>query len=620
MNTVTLGGTATINDLVSVARFGAKVAFSKEYEERVNHCRAHVDRFSHEGKAIYGLTTGLGDNWKKFIPEKDRETIQRNNIYAHTCAVGEPIAEECTRAMMFVMLCHFGSGHTGIRFETLALIRDMLNAGISPIVPGHGSVGYLTLEGHIGMVMIGEGRATYQGETLDGAEVLKRAGLKPVVLSSKEGLILLSGTTSVTAFASLAIYDAQTLSLTADIAGSFTLEVLKGTLMAMDERLMAVRPHPDQINTAANIRAILKDSPMLERYRGHRVQDALSIRCMPQLHGPVKKAVKDAQTTLAIELNSSVDNPLIFDEEDGGAVALMGCNADGTYAGMASDNLCIAITDLCKMSNSRIDRLLNSLVSELPAFLNKNADFNNGLMMIQYASAGLQGELRILAHPAVVDNLTTCANQEDYVNMGYNAAKKAYDSMHLAKYILAAELICDGQALDCYEDKRRQGHAGHLRSAPHQSPRDGQRHAPHAVSRGRRPADHRPRVYPHRGSKRRRVEVLKENAMSEHEHVHEHGHEHPHVHGHVHDPEQTKKISNRLARAIGHLESIKKMVEDDRDCSEVLIQLAAVESAIRSTSRQILRNHMDTCVTAAIQQNDEETLSELYRAIDELLK
>ena len=400
MNTVTLGGTATINGLVSVARFGAKVAFSKEYEERVNHCRAHVDRFSHEGKAIYGLTTGLGDNWKKFIPEKDRETIQRNNIYAHTCAVGEPIAEECTRAMKFVMLCHFGSGHTGIRLETLALIRDMLNAGISPVVPGHGSVGYLTLEGHIGMVMIGEGRATYQGETLDGAEALKR------------------------------------------------------TLMAMDERLMAVRPHPDQINTAANIRAILKDSPMLERYRGHRVQDALSIRCMPQLHGPVKKVIKDAQATLAIELNSSVDNPLIFDEEDGGAVALMGCNADGTYAGMASDNLCIAITDLCKMSNSRIDRLLNSLVSELPAFLNKNSDFNNGLVMIQYASAGLQGELRILAHPAVVDNLTTCANQEDYVNMGCNAAKKAYDSMHLAKYILAAELICDGQALDCYDDKR----------------------------------------------------------------------------------------------------------------------------------------------------------------------
>ena len=453
MNTITLGGTVTVEDVVAVARFGAKVAFSKEYRERVIRCRAHVDRFSREGRAVYGLTTGLGDNWKQFIPEKDRETIQRNNIYAHTGSVGDPIAEECTRAMMFVMLCHFGSGHTGIRIETLELIRDMLNAGISPLVPGHGSVGYLTLEGHIGMVMIGEGKAWYQGELLDGAEALRRAGLTPVTLSSKEGLIILSGTTSVTAFGALALYDAYTLCLTADIAGAFTLEVLKGTLMAMDERIMNVRPHPDQAATAANIRAILADSPILERFRGHRLQDALSIRCMPQLHGPVKKAVRDGRATMDIELNSSVDNPLIFEDGDD-AVALMGCNADGSYVGMASDLLSIAITDLCKMSNGRIDRLLNSLVSELPAFLNKNADFNNGLMMIQYTAAGLQGELRILAHPAVVDNLTTCANQEDYVNMGYNAAKKAYDTMHLAKYILAAELICDGQALDCYDDKR----------------------------------------------------------------------------------------------------------------------------------------------------------------------
>lgn len=459
MNTITLGGTVTVEDVVAVARFGAKVAFSKEYRERVIRCRAHVDRFSREGRAVYGLTTGLGDNWKQFIPEKDRETIQRNNIYAHTGSVGDPIAEECTRAMMFVMLCHFGSGHTGIRIETLELIRDMLNAGISPLVPGHGSVGYLTLEGHIGMVMIGEGKAWYQGELLDGAEALRRAGLTPVTLSSKEGLIILSGTTSVTAFGALALYDAYTLCLTADIAGAFTLEVLKGTLMAMDERIMNVRPHPDQAATAANIRAILADSPILERFRGHRLQDALSIRCMPQLHGPVKKAVRDGRATMDIELNSSVDNPLIFEDGDD-AVALMGCNADGSYVGMASDVLSIAITDLCKMSNGRIDRLLNSLVSELPAFLNKNADFNNGLMMIQYTAAGLQGELRILAHPAVVDNLTTCANQEDYVNMGYNAAKKAYDTMHLAKYILAAELICDGQALDCYDDKRCAGATG----------------------------------------------------------------------------------------------------------------------------------------------------------------
>jgi len=453
MKPVILGGAVTIEDVVNVARYRAPVEFSQEYIDRVNRCRAHVDRFSREGKAIYGLTTGLGDNWKKFIPEEDRVIIQRNHIYAHTCAVGEPIPEEGTRALMFVMLSHFGGGHTGIRLETLELIRDMLNAGISPRVPGHGSVGYLTLEGHIGMVMIGEGKAWYKGELLDGGEALKRAGLKPVVLSSKEGLIILSGTTSVTAFTALALYDAATLALTADIAGAFTLEVLKGTLMAMDERIMNVRPHPDQGNTAYNIRTILADSPIVERFKGHRVQDALTIRCMPQLHGPVKKSIKDGFETLKIELNSSVDNPLIFDDEEEGGIALMGCNADGSYAGMAADFAAIAITDLCKMSNGRIDRMLNSLVSELPAFLNKNEAYNNGLMMIQYATAGIQGELRIMAHPAVVDNLTTCANQEDYINMGYNAAKKAYDAMHLAKYVLATELICACQALDCYEDR-----------------------------------------------------------------------------------------------------------------------------------------------------------------------
>lgn len=452
--TVTLGGTVTLEDVVQVARHGASVAFSPTYEERVRRCRAHVDRFSREGQAIYGLTTGLGDNWRKFIPEEDRVKIQRNHILAHTCAVGEPVEEECVRAIMFIMLVHFGCGYTGIRLETLELIRQMLNRGVTPRVPGHGSVGYISLEAHVGMVLIGEGRAWYRGELLPGREALKRAGLEPTVLGSKEGLTMVSGTTSVTALAALALYDAVTLALTADITGAFSLEVLKGTLMAMDPRIMEVRPHRDQGNTAANIRSILRDSPIVERYRGYRVQDALSIRCMPQLHGAVKQSIKFGLDTLAVELQSAVDNPLIFEDEEGNAQALMGCNADGSYMGIASDLLTIAVTDLCKMSASRIDRMLNRLVSELPAFLNQNAEYNDGLMMIQYTAAGLMGELRILSHPAVVDNLTTCANQEDYINMGYNAARKAYNAMGLAKYILAIEMICAGQALDCYEDRR----------------------------------------------------------------------------------------------------------------------------------------------------------------------
>ena len=449
MELVTLGGRNSLEQVVAVARYGAKVEFSAEYKERVNACRAHVERFSREGKAIYGITTGLGDNCRKFIPEEDRVKIQRNHILAHTVSVGEPLCEEGVRAMMFVMLLHFGSGHTGFRLETLELIKELLNRNITPRVPKHGSVGYLGLESHIGMVLIGEGRAWYEEELLSGAEALERAGLQPAVLGSKEGLTLVSGTTSVTALACLAYYDGTVLARTADVSGAFSLEMLKGTLKAMDERLMRARPHPGQMQTAENIRHILSGSRIAEKYRDYRVQDALSLRCMPQLHGAVKKTLKDGLESIDIELKSSVDNPLIF-EENGEAEALMGCNADGTYLGMASDFLCIALTDLTKMAERRTDRLVNRHLSELPPFLNASEDFNDGLMMIQYTAAGLAGEMRLLSHPAVVDNVPTCANQEDYVNMGYNAARKACDAVETARYILAIELICAAQAKEFY--------------------------------------------------------------------------------------------------------------------------------------------------------------------------
>ena len=450
--TVILGGPVRLEDLVAVARYNARVEFSEEYRERVRRCRAHVDQFSREGKAIYGLTTGLGANWKKFVPEHDREIIQKNHIRAHAAGVGDLLPEECVRAMMFVMLVHFGTGYTGIRLEVLEQIQGLLNAGVTPRVPGHGSVGYLCQEAHIGRVLIGEGRAWYKGEWLNGAEALIAAERKPLTLSSKEGLTLVSGTTAVTALAALAFYDAVTLARTADVAGALSLEVLQGTLMAMDPRIMAQRPHMDQGYTAENLRKILADSPLLERCKGNRVQDCLSLRCIPQLHGAVKKQIKTGLETLEIELNSSVDNPLIFEEEDG-AVALMGCNADGSYVGLAADAMVMAVTDLAKMSDRRIYRMLDHSLSGLPAFLNRDSAYSNGLMMIQYATAGLLGELRILSHPSTVDNVSTCAGQEDYVSMGYNASLKAYEAVRLARYILASELICGAQAADCYEDR-----------------------------------------------------------------------------------------------------------------------------------------------------------------------
>lgn len=452
MKTVTLGEKNTLEQVVEVARYHAKVEFSKEYETRVNRCREHVEQFSREGKAIYGITTGLGDNCRKFVPEEERIRIQRNHILAHTVSVGEPLEEEGVRAMMFIMLLHFGSGHTGFQLSTLELLRECLNRKILPRVPKHGSVGYIGLEAHIGMVLIGEGQAWYQGELYPGKEALERAGLKPVALGAKEGLTLVSGTTSVTALTCLAYYDAVVLAKTADVAGAFSLEMLKGTVMAMDERIMMARPHPGQVRTAENIRNLLKGSQIIEKYKDYRVQDALSLRCIPQLHGAVKKVLSDGLPAIEIELNSSVDNPLIFEDNSGRAEAVMGCNADGSYLGMASDFLCIALTDLAKMSERRTDRLVNRHVSELPPFLNANGDFCDGLMMIQYTSAGLIGEMRLLSAPAVVDNVVTCANQEDYVSMGYNAAKKAYECVRIGQYILAIEMICAAQAKEFYPE------------------------------------------------------------------------------------------------------------------------------------------------------------------------
>lgn len=452
MKTIVLGKKVSVDDIVNVARNNYLVEFSDNYVDRVIKCREYVDEFSKQEKAIYGVTTGLGDNWNKFISEEDRGIVQRNNILSHACSVGEPLPDECVRAMMMVMLVHFGTGHTGIKLETLELLKELLNKNVTPVVPRHGSVGYLCLEAHIGLVLIGEGKAKFKGELLKTDEIFESLKLSKVVLSSKEGLTIVSGTTSITALTALALYDSVNIAKTCDIAGALSLEVLKGTIIAMDDRLMQARPHEDQIYTADNLRTILADSEIIENYKDYRVQDALSLRCMPQLHGAAKKVIKDSLKTIEIELNSSVDNPLIFEDGKDSAVALMGCNADGSYVGIAADVLTIAVTNLAKMSERRIDRLVNRHVSELPAFLNKEPGLNNGLMIIQYSAAGLLGEMRLASHPATIDSVPTCANQEDYVTMGYNAALKAYECVNLSKYIIAIELICGAQALDFYKE------------------------------------------------------------------------------------------------------------------------------------------------------------------------
>ncbi|SHI49038.1 histidine ammonia-lyase [Dethiosulfatibacter aminovorans DSM 17477] len=453
---VTLGSNITLNEIVAVARYGAKVHFSKEYVDRVNRYRGFVEAFAENNERVYGITTGLGDNVKITIDREKRKDINRNHLRAHATSVGEPATRESVRAMMIVMLSHMGNGHAAVSLNTLTQLKDMLNNGITPFVPKNGSVGYLTLESHIALVMLGEGRAYVDSVLVDGDEALKLKGMKSIEADIKEGLSLVSGTTSVTAFGALALYDAIQLAKTADISAAMSLEVLKGTMMAFDERIMKARPHVDQYNTASNVRSILEGSEIVKKYEGYRVQDALSLRCIPQLHGAAKKLINDAKTTMDIELNSSVDNPLIF-EEEGRGISLMGCNADGSYVGMSMDSINIAAANLGKMAERRTHRMVNSHVSELPPFLIEDPGFNNGFMMAQYTSAGLVGQMRLKSHPATIDNNITCANQEDYLSMGYNASLQAYENMAHLKYILAIEIFHSVQAGDFYEESSSKG-------------------------------------------------------------------------------------------------------------------------------------------------------------------
>jgi len=433
-----------LEDLVAVARFGARVSFSDNYKERVNRCRAQVEQLVREKRRMYGITTGLGENVKRGIPEEAAARYQKNTMLTHCTTVGEPMPGEAVRAMLFMMLANVGTGFSGARLSSLATIMDLLNRGVTPWVPMHGSVGYLDAEAHAALVFTGAGRAWYDGELLDGGEALRHAGICPFQPSYKEGLCFVNGCTSINAMAALAAYDARNLTATADVTAACTLEVLGGNLRAFDERVMAVKPHKEQATTAKHVRDILADSALLKGAGGENLQDALSLRCVPQAHGAVRRAVSDAVEVIETEMNSCDDNPIIYPDGD----VLSACNSDSGFVGIESDALCIAMGYLSKISERRTDRMVNEHVSGLPPFLVANPGENSGYMIVQYSSAGLLGEIRILSHPASVDSVPTCAFQEDYVSMGYNAAMKAYRVAALAEYVLGNELLTAAQAAD----------------------------------------------------------------------------------------------------------------------------------------------------------------------------
>ena len=438
--TIVLGEPVTMEQFIAVCREGAQVEFSDDYCQRVRKSRQLVERWVDEEKVMYGVTTGFGALCTKAISKEETAKLQENIILSHSVSLGEPLSIERVRGIMLMILQNLGQGYSGVRLELLEQYRQFLNRGLTPWAPGDGSVGYLSPEAHMALVLIGRGKAYYQGELLPGDQALKKAGLEPITLSSKEGLALVSGTTSATAMAALGLYDFQKAAKSADIVGAMSLEALKGVMNAFDARVMQVRPHADQGDTAENVRRILAGSGIIEKYQGHRVQDALSLRCIPQLHGAAKKTFRDAKETIEIEMNSCCDNPILWPEE-GSQDVISACNPDSAYVGMEMDSACIAAVSLAKMSERRNNRIIDESLSGYPSFCIASPGLNSGLMIPQYTQAGLINEMRGLATPSTIDNTPTCCNQEDYVAMGYLACKKSGPMAEKLEYVLAIELL-----------------------------------------------------------------------------------------------------------------------------------------------------------------------------------
>lgn len=442
----------SIEEFVAVARYSAKVSFSETYKNRVNRSRGLVERFLDENRLVYGVTTGFGDNVRHVISPQNAKELQVNIVRSHAVAVGEPLKREQVRAIQLMVLISLGKGFSGVRLELLELIAGLLNHDVVPFAPGEGSVGYLAVEGHLALVLLGEGKARVNGgEWVDGATALEQVGLQPTDLQCKEGLAMLNGTMSVTAIAILALYNSMQSAALADVAAALSLEALKGTIRAFDPRYHSIKAHKEQAQTARDIKAMLHDSQLIAENIDYRLQDAYSLRAIPQVHGASKRFIDHARENIENEIHSSGDNPIIYPLEDGDGIAISGANFDGSYIGMSADSLCVALANLAKISERRIDRMVNSHFSEMPAFLVRNPGLNSGYMILQYTAAGLYAEMKALSFPSTVDSFSTCANQEDLVSLAYNAAIKAYKVSEKLESVLAIELLVGCQALDFHD-------------------------------------------------------------------------------------------------------------------------------------------------------------------------
>ena len=457
METITLDGTSLTFDQVSAVAYGEpdapRVEISAEAARLVTRAADAVQTLLERGVIAYGITTGFGAFKDRIIPSDQVEQLQHNILVSHSVGVGDPFDIPTTRAIMLIRANTLARGHSGIRLSTLQLLVDMLNAGVHPIIPEKGSLGAsgdLAPLAHMALPIIGEGLVNYQGEVLSGAEAFKRAGLKSIKLAAKEGLALTNGTSVMTALGVLQTLRAERYSQTADIAGCLSLEALNGTDLAFDERIHNLRPYPRQKECASYLRSLLKDSQFTREHTSRNVQDAYTLRCIPQVHGAVRDAIAYARWVFEIELNAVTDNPLIFIDEQDEITVLSGGNFHGEPLAIAMDYLCFSVAELGNISERRTMRLTDecSNTHVLPAFLTKEGGLNSGFMILQYTAAALATENKVLSHPASVDTIPTSANVEDHVSMGATSALKLRDVLDNVERILAIELMSAAQGVD----------------------------------------------------------------------------------------------------------------------------------------------------------------------------
>ena len=441
------GHSLTLEKLIDVARNGAQVRLSDESVTLIDRASSLIENWVENNRIVYGVTTGFGDLATVTVDSPRARLLQENLIRSHAVGVGDPLPVDVVRAIMLLRLNGLIRGHSGITIETLSQLVDFLNLGITPVVPEQGSVGAsgdLCPLSHIAIAMMGEGEVYFKGERMPANAALIRAGLRRVNLHPKEGLALNNGTAALTGIGALAVFDALTLEKSADIIGALTLEALHGVPYAFDERTHVLRPHKGQLDVARNMRRLIEGSEIIEKYKSSHVQDAYSLRCMPQVHGASRDALAYVKERIETEMNSVTDNPLIFPDDE---EALSGGNFHGQPIALAMDFFAIAVSEYGSISERRCARMVDkSLSNGLPPFIIDDSGVNSGFMITQYTAAAVASENKTLAHPASVDSIPTSANQEDHVSMGYWASYKGTRVLRNVERILGIEAMdsCQG--------------------------------------------------------------------------------------------------------------------------------------------------------------------------------